>query len=455
MMSSRLLTVLGASAVVTGLWACSSDDNTTPSSTTTDAGTTLDSGTSTTTDAGCTAVPATGFTQIVPTAEEAVGDPGASVAMTLDAAGNPVVAYLDGLSTARTLKTLRWDSCAGTWTTPVQVDTIGALDDTWSVSIATDATDGRIAIGYQKVLNPTSGNPTIAAYVAISSDAGKTFTPKQVTTTTSGDAENVSDTVVALGGGKTFLAYNQNGAACPSGTTVGCRAGTVIATSSDGTTFTTEAVSDGVESSVGGHLIARAGFHLGIAVDANNAVAVATHAEPQTGYNTSAWFCRSGKTCTKVMDSQNQQNDDGSAELAFAGTTATVITKLQLDSAGTYDFRASTSTDGTAWSAVTPLPRDGDARSSALSHTGVTTNGTNVILFASASEGSTATYGAPKIFTSGTPWTVSGASPAGSTQPEGDYPTGRVAKSGKIMLTFKGSVPRTSPESGVTFWLQP
>ena len=449
MMSSRLLTILGASAVVTGLLACSSDDSTSAGSTTTDAGTTLDSGTLVPTDAaGCTAVPATGFTQIVPTG---AGDPGASVGMTLDAAGNPVVAYLDGASTARTLKTLRWDSCTGTWTTPVQVDTIGALDDTWSVSIATDATDGRIAIAYKKLLNPSSENPTIAAYVALSSDGGKTFTPKQVTTTTSGDANNVDSTVVALGGGKTFVAYNQEGMACPTGATTGCRTGTVIATSTDGTTFTTEIVSDGVDAAVSGHLVARGGFHLGIAVDSSNAVAVATHAEPATGYNTSAWFCRSGKACSKVMGSQNKQND-GSAELAFVGTTATVVTRLHLTSEDTFDFRASTSTDGTTWSAVTPLPRDGDAVS-ALAQTGITTNGTSMVIFASASRDGTS--GAPKIFTVGTPWTISGPPDTGSGEPTGNYPTGRFTKSGKIMLTFQGSVPATDPESGVAFWFQP
>ena len=456
MTSFRFLTILSTSALFAGLWACSSD-NSAGSGSTADAGTTLptDSGT-TTADAGCNAIPPTGFTQIVPTAAASGGDPGGSVAMTLDAAGNPVAAYLDGLDTARTLKTLRWDSCAGTWTTPVQVDTIGALDDTWSVAIATDASDGRIAIAYTKILNGASSNPTLAAFVAISTDAGKTFTPKQVTVETSGDATNVDSTVVALGGGKTFVAYNQGGKACPTNSTVGCRAGTVIASSVAGAAFTYEVVSDGVDADVSGHLIARSGFHIGIAVDANNVVAVATHAEPQTGYNTSAWFCRSGTTCSKVMDSQNAQNDDGSAELAFIGTTATVITKLHLGTSDTFDFRASTSTDGTTWSAVTPLPRDGDAVSSALSRTGITTNGTHVVLFASASQGtSAAKFGAPKIFTSGTPWTVSGADGEGTTQPTGYYPTGRLTKAGKYMLTFQGSVPHTDPESGVTFWFQP
>ena len=139
-----------------------------------------------------------------------------------------------------------------------------------------------------------------------------------------------------------------------------------------------------------------------------------------------------------------------------AETTATMITKLHLGTSDTFDFRASTSTDGTTWSAVTLLPRDGDAVSSALSRTGITTNGTRVILFASASQGTSgAKFGAPKIFTSGTPWTVSGADGEGTTQPTGYYPTGRLTKAGKYMLTFLGSVPHNDPESGVTFWFQP
>jgi hypothetical protein len=156
----------------------------------------------------CTSHPESGSLQAVQLANPG----GTHAAMALDANDDPMFAFLaypNDVKDAR-LMFVRWDPCTASFTMPVAVDpgSLGLIaDDERSarqVAIAYDAAKSQIAIVYEKRID----NATTTAWLATSSDAGKTFTLQQVSEGTV--AESVS---VVAKDGKIFIAYAQGSAA--------------------------------------------------------------------------------------------------------------------------------------------------------------------------------------------------------------------------------------------------
>ncbi|NOU31046.1 MAG: hypothetical protein HOO96_24370 [Polyangiaceae bacterium] len=420
------------------LAACSSS-STTPLS---DAGTTPDTGTtpdgSTPEDgATCGKLPAAGPSQLVAPRTDA-SELGARAAMTLDRKGRPVFAYLDVRDANPVdLYVLTWDDCAGAWRAPHKIDSAIQNTDERTLSISVDPSDGRVGIGYHKIVQLVGAprvNATVATFVAVSSDDGLNFASTRVSkhkcetdNSTEGDINNVSNVRIALDAGKTYVAYNQDYSACGADR---CYAGVIFgAGNAAGTGFALESISDGVNAEAGGHAIARLGFGIGLAVDSDGKPAVAYHVDPFTGYNTTLAFWRPGSTTSaKITDSNSVQNDDGGVSLAFDGKKPRVVSRIQRGAIGAvaeYDLVFSASEDGITWAAPVALPRP-----EAIAHSQqILVSGGKVIVAA----------GGPHVFRSSdlTTFTVSDLGLAQGAIAV----TGAVDKGGKLWLGIEGTAP--------------
>lgn len=425
--------------------ACSSSSNT---------GGTADGGAPTGDAATCGRLPATGASQVIPSSTAPDTETGMRVAFALDKQGRPVIAYATQVQDAVTLYVDTWDDCAGAWRAPIKVDDDVFVTGTRSYSLAVDTSDGRIAVAYEKkihVVSPPRANDTRAAFVAISKDSGLTFTPAKVSdhaaehgTETEGDINDVTQTRVALGGGRTFLAYNQTYQACPNGVDAagqGCTAGTVLA-ADNGAAWTYDLVKDAANTVTNGKAETRA-LGLGLALDSANVPAVVAYLEPATGYNTTLLYYRPGYTdSAHITDSAGKQNDDDEAALTFDGVKARVVYGLQRGPIGAvtdYDLSVSSSDDGKTWAAQIPLPRPEHIT---YSHN-IVASGGKVWVFA----------GGPHVFTSpdGATYQVEDD---GLAQTSGSV-TGAVDASGKYWFALQGVTPASGTHDGVVLYRQP
>jgi hypothetical protein len=420
------LGVLGATA------GCSSSSGTTAA----------DGGPNTPDAATCGKLPAAGPSQVVPVDTDPDTETGKDAAFALDAKGRPFFAYIQyKTTTTGSLYTLSWDDCTGAWRAPVVLDTAIVETESRSLSISVDASDGRVAVAYAKTVPQPPDNNKVAAYLAISSDAGKTFaTPVEVSKHGTGDANDVDEVRVALGGGKTFVAYNQTGAACgtaPPGGQSKCRGGSVLATLTGGA-YTYEVVKDGNTGDTAPFAVTR-GLGIGLALDSGNVPALALHLEPSTGSNTQLVYWRpGGATVSKIYDSENQQNDDSDVSLAFDGLKPRIVSRLAGPTANA-DVYFAASDDGTTWGAKVGLPRPEHIT---YSQNIVVASG-KVFVFA----------GGPHVFVSQDLKTFDVAD-LGLAQTSGSV-TGAVDSSGKYWVGLEGSTPGNDGKNGVVLFRQP
>ena len=371
LMSVAGVVVLGAS-VTLGCESSSNDGTTTPEAgTTPDTGTTPPSGDSGPNPdaAACGKLPPTGLSQVV---QPKTGtDYGQGAVLTLDKKGRPLFAFLDHTTgTNPTLYVVRWDDCTGAWLPPVKVDD-DILGDVGAgsrlVAISTDPSDGRIGIAYEKrqhLVAPPNVNDSRTLWVATSADDGASFTKMrvsehkgQIANTSEGDHKDIDNPAIALGGGKTYVAYNQIETACgPDGT--GCLTATVLATGQAGV-YTYDLLKDSGDPNHNGAMSARS-LPIGLAIDSDGIPGVVAHVEPATGYNTIVAYYKPGFTTYKpILDSNGVQNDDGAASLAYDGKKPRVVTRIQRGAIGAttdYTLLFSASDDGTTWAAPVPLP---------------------------------------------------------------------------------------------------
>jgi hypothetical protein len=338
-----------------------------------DAGPAKDAGNTGTPDAAdaavCDKVPAAGFSTVLKPLTDGT-ELGSRAQVAVDKNGLPVFAYLDGAvpSAKATLYFVSWDTCTGAWKAPVKVDT--AIDNqpgsgAHVVTLSVDPSDGRIGIAYQKtvhLVSPPRANDSLAAFVAISSDNGATFTATKVSkhscetdVNREGDANDVHDPELVLAGGKTFVAYNQTQQGC--GTS--CHDSTVLATGTAGA-YAYEVVQDGVDATYSGTAATRA-FPIGLAVDSAGKPALAVHIDPPAGYNTKLVYWRPGGTTVNlIVDTNNVQNDFGGSSLAFDGLKPRIVSRIQrgaINAVTDYDLVFQSSDDGATWSAPLPLAR--------------------------------------------------------------------------------------------------
>lgn len=372
---------VGVVAVAASVWTVGCSDSGGGSSATPEAGTGnpgIDGGSdaavdssSTPPDSGatCGKLPPAGLGQVVSPRTDG-SELGQNAALTLDKKGRPIFAYLDHpASQTSTLYVVRWNDCTGAWYPPAKVDTAIRGDVTPAdrvVSIATDAADGRIGIAYTKVVHLVTQplvNDTVAQFVALSSDDGATFTTARVskhkaeTNAAEGDINNVSSPAIALAGGNTFLAYNQQYQGCGNS----CQNATVLATGA-GAGYTYAVVPDTSDTEHGGTLNTR-GFPVGLALDSDGKPGVVAHLEPANGYNSVAVYWRPGQVSySAILDTNGVQNDMGAATLAYDGKKPRVVTRIQRGAIGAatdYTLVFSASDDGTTWAAPVALPQTG------------------------------------------------------------------------------------------------
>lgn len=434
------LILIAASAAM----ACSSSDSSTPKS---DAGT--DAGNTTppdTTDAQtCGLLPPTGASQVVPPSTAANTTTGYDLAFALDAKGYPFFAYIEYAKTrAGSVYTLSWDDCAGAWRAPVKLDDAAVETESRNLSISVDKTDGRIAVGYAKVdPNPTNDNPRVDARLAISTDGGKTFAPSvEVSKKGSLDHAQVTDVRVALGGGKTYVAYNQDGQACGTGTDPKCREGAVLATVNGGTITYEVIKAAGSYADVAPYAVTRAELGLGLALDSSNNPAVAVSMEEESGYNTQILYWRPGGTAVKVGDSGGHQNDDNDVSLAFDGTKPRILERLQPDSSEAHDLYFHASDDGTTWKAKVGLPQPEHI-----------TYSQNLVV---ASGKVWAFAGGPHVFTSTDATTFTEDTSIDALKQTSGAVNGAVDASGKFWLGYAGgTTPAGGGQNGVVLYRQP
>lgn len=438
------------------LVACSSSS---PPATVTDAGT-PDAPSAT-----CDKAPPAGYTQVVAPSKDANVEVGSHTAMTLDKQGNPVIAYsvhdVTPTRPTESLYVVRWDPCAGAWTAPLKIDNGFGYDDTLpsrNVAIATDESDGRIGIAYVKDYSIAMPNSTKAAFVSLSNDGGKTFSPGAKisvhgveTGKSSGDAEQINNPVIALRGGKTFVAYNQEITACGPDR---CQTGIVLATGgATGAPFVRELMMDGLDAEFAG--FARgSGFPLGLAVDSANVPAIVAYVPPPTGYNMKVVFFRVGAVGTTIMDSKGVQNDVGSASLVFDGMSPRALTRINSGANPNGNLNFAASTDGKTWAAPLELPLDG-ATDTPATQTLLADGKGGVVVLAQSKEEPGAASG-PKFWRSSnlTAFVIGGAGPRDSTPPTGKYMSGRLTSTSKIRMAFFGDVPVVTSQ-GVVYWSEP
>jgi hypothetical protein len=462
-MSSRLRSLSFPCLVVfAAVSGCSSSSSSTPNMVAMDGGTD---------PATCNKPPAKGYTQVVPSSGMQNVDVGVHSAMALSKDGYPVIAYYVNDSTAliATLYAVRWDPCAGAWATPLKVDSglqYAGSAPTRDISMALDPVDGRIGIAYLKTYIIKTPNSTNAAFVALSTDGGKTFgagTKVSIhgveTTSEAGDIEEADDPQIALGGGKTYVAYNQTSTACGPASGGGlppCEAAIVLATgSATGTAFTQEFMKDGLDSTYGGYARAMTSAPIGLALDSAGVPGLVAHVAPATGDNTKLMFFRPGATGTLIMDSANKQNDRASATLTFDGTSPRVLTRLNAGMNDNNGLLFLSSTDGKTWSAPLALPLDADVlnpKTQAL----LTDGKGGVVALAQSGDSKGTAFPGPKFWRSTDlkTFTIGSAGAAGDTAPHGAYMSGALTKAGKIQMAFYGDAPEKD-SAGVVYWSEP
>ena len=435
---------------------------------------------------GCTGVPPSGFTLVVPSAN-ATGNLGAHVSMALDANDDPMIAYVWELPVATAQNSqlffTRWDACAAAWTTPQAVDTVGYVDEDpglRAVSLAFDRGTGQVGIAYQKNIQfAGQANPTETEWIAlldttIAGAAWRTAQVSQHDMQVAGDRQDTDGPGLAMANGAIYMAYEQNNRGCCPGLACNACTGAWFLSSPAGADPTTSAgfatstlipYSDATASLGGVAQATQAPVAVGVDSAGNPGVVLTLAAV--TGTNDQEVFWRPGAAnAFKVVDSNGVDNSGGPAPpiaaLTFHGTTPRVLTTLFADANATYDLRfvAATAADGSGWAAPVQLPRDGD-----------TTEG-EYLTFAESPAGSLAgfatptggtgnnTCGAPKLLTSTeaslSSWSICGADATMSGKYTGTYVSAAYGVNDThVQLAFQDTNGNGPEAPGVYYWRSP
>ncbi|MFT3764141.1 MAG: hypothetical protein QM820_01270 [Minicystis sp.] len=423
----------------------------------------------------CDKLPAAGLTQVLPP-DPAGGEIGYGAALAILPDGAPIIAYgvrQQGAESAEVL-VVRWDRCTGAWAAPVKVDDAFNLAGIRPIGIAVDPSDGRVGVTYEATRGLLPPNPTHQIFVALSTDGGRTFTPEPVSRhcaedpacTQLGDEQDAFNPQIALAGGKTHVAYNQALVGCgpADGADPPKCQDTVVLATKDAGAWTREAIRDGVDGAYGGAIYTDVTFPPSVAVDAAGVPGVLAFQHPNQSaspisYTWALYFARPGAVGARVLDSKDVQNDvgTGSSSLLFDGTKVRALAHLHDQPAGTetHDLLFAESADGLAWSAATPLPRDGD-EPTASSQALVADGQGGLVAVAQAAGGSTNQFGSPKILRSadGKAWSLGGASDAAAVLDPRSVTAARGAD-GKLYIAFQGSAPKVTDAGGVVLYREP
>ncbi|MEO8801216.1 MAG: hypothetical protein ABI551_25210 [Polyangiaceae bacterium] len=301
-------------------------------------------------------------------------------------------------------------------------------------------------------------NETIATMVSFSIDDGKTFSPgAQVSINGTGDSTNITTPTIALGGGKTFIAYNQDESACASDGTQCLRSAYLASGGATGAPFTLELLHDGIDALHGGSIIS-AGRTLGLAVDSAGVPGVVATASYGDGAEKVEFF-RPGKTGVLVMDTLNTQNDDGSASLVFDGLNPRALSRINDGKNGNENGNlvfASSSDAGATWSTPMLLPLDSQSVDTPYVEVILTDGKGGVVILSQSTDTHDYPLAGPKFWRSSDlkTFTLGSAGPTTGAVPKGEYISGALTAAGKIRMVMHGDLPVLS-SSGVLYWSEP
>ena len=413
-----------------------------------------------------------GFTQVVGSSSDT--RLGTHASMALDENDDPMFAYADfQASGTAQLDFVRWDRCAGAFTAPVTVDTLGAISTSAGVrevSLAYDRSTREIGIAYMKIVADPGLNEAKVVWLASRKDGAASFALQQVSEGEHGDSNGAETPSIAMNAGAVYLAYVQNNYDCGVGgscSTVWFLDSTVPPAGDAGAA---DAAAAGAGGDAGtsartfnhGHVmfggdIAQARFDsVSVAVDSAGAPAVAFFAPPATGYETTLLFWRKGMSeAAQVDDSNGIQNDSVDVTLAFDGVKPRVAGHLTTADPSTADLVYGYSDDGGGWYSIS-IPRNGDsetAYTSALADDGAG----HVAVAAEINSGSGTDCGAnPYLARSSdnATWAVCGADTAKAhkwTASAMNAAFGTTRRAGKLTLGFQnGNV--EGEQAGVVYW---
>jgi hypothetical protein len=409
----------------------------------------------------CAKAPASGFTEMIPPSD---GQVGAFTAATQDENGDPLVAYvwddpMGQTADKSTLHFMRWDRCAGAFTAPVTIDTVG--DQGFSqpergVGISYDAAAKKLAVVYQRTDFPPGVNPVVRIYLVTSTDMGKTWSPPARVNQVLPQGDEVSGATapaVALKGNDVWVAYAHANYMCC--TACGSCMGEWIGHSTDGGgTFSYDIVK------VGGDVAQPAAYQSELRLDATGAPGLVYIANDDVQpYNRRIVYTKAGApgSAVVVFDSQNTQNDDPSAALAYDGVKPRVVAHLVADSLDTYDMRFSSSDDGVTWTAPLPLPRDGHDTTAWFESLAIDSKGGAAIAAYVAGGQGDSICGGPRVLRSADlkAWTACGADKTKMVAVQGSWVQAYFAPGDKLSIVTTGTLMSENNKTGLLFWREP
>jgi hypothetical protein len=394
--------------------------------------------------------PPTGFSQVAATPRAMQDhDPsqfGAVLQMTLDANGDPALAYLvsdannDGALDDSELYVITWNRARYRWNAASRIAVVGDVvrrGSTIPFSLARDASNGRFAVAYM------IGQHQIS--LGLSDDLGVTWT-SSVVDKTSEDVGSLTTPSLGAANGQAFLAYFHAG--------VGVQYLTGrLGDAPSGWPRVTAPLLPGTGE-------ARAeGVTLGL--DASLKPAVIYWLNPSDGSNLTLAFWRPGGDAVKVADSNNHQTDEPSAHLAFAGTQAAVLMFANRDEAffdNHHLWFARSADNGGTWQTPVVVADDGGNAMGPPIAVVLDRAGHPAGTAEMAGGNDTGTKcGVPKLMrsTDGVRWTTCAPGTKGAPTPNVTFPIITMAGNDKIYLAFKMLQPAGGLGAGLVLWREP
>jgi uncharacterized protein (TIGR03437 family) len=308
--------------------------------------------------------PPTGFSMAALTPKAVVAAQGTDsygrqVSLTLDANGDPAMAFSDesNATAGNKFRTdvyfVGWDRAHHQWKAPVKIDTVYSLDpNAPEISAAFDPSTNRLAIAYESPTDSTGNSGANSVSIAFSTDGGVTWSKQQVFS--AAPASLGSDGVsLQVANGQVFLLASTN-------------PGPIYYI----TGAETAAPTAWTKTTVPAGNVSNPGYYCPytLTLDSSSKPGVAFMCNDPVSNNGIVWFWRSpATTATRVLTGNGFQTGDD-IRLAFSGANPRVLVDMQLNnltqtSQGTYltNLWLTASNDGgNTWTTPVQLPDDGN-----------------------------------------------------------------------------------------------
>ena len=293
--------------------------------------------------------PPNGFISAVASTEQqgAWANFGANPRMTLDANGDPVIAYLwvdpngDGNDNDTILYFVAWSRTLGKFAPPVKVAVPGIGGSTSAnitLTIARDASTNTLGIAFIK-----QSVDSDEVHIALSSDGGNTWKEQ-----TQASGKLYASPSLAMANGSVYLAYISD---------------------PDGPRYVTGKLSDAPTQWSSQLAPLQSGYKrylevVSLALDSNLKPALAYVLGSDAGADMHLVFWRPGtSTNTTISGTQGQWSEDADIKLSFFGTQPRAAFAGPMSANNDYNhmvWAIASTNDGSSWSAPLNIPSDGD-----------------------------------------------------------------------------------------------